>query len=993
VLVHVTDVPDRSVLEFARWCAEEPGYTVVAVDLAPMTAPEVLEDVLEVLAACPGVLRLVPTRLDCDSTVEYGSWLVERLGRPVIAHQGAVTTIPGGGLYAPPGEGGTSGWLSLKPGVAPEPYSRRFPRPNWECESFAGPRRLGPDATLEPLPSGAWIRHSADSPYASFVAEFRDRLVSNLAPDRLLPRVVLGYPGSQTPPVDAVAEFWSSLPGAVQSAVRFSGFEWTDGATAPLGQQLADALGAPVVMSNGVQLTGPSADGGYELRTMLHQGLMSWTPYAGDLGYLPARSTGGLPADPVPIVRRPPLAGLPEREPGVYEYSDDALVEVTQSGLWVRPPASPSHGSQVRTAQADPEHVKVVFDATSPATTDRMRLLAEEMVDHLEPSVRESVMMFAATATEMVPIHLAQPAPEQTPEQQWDGFASELPDTLDDSSDFAPVAGLEPEAGFASSVLDLPFVSSDSSVVPGPAAGDFASAPTVSIDLATLWKSIDPAAVASPVPRPRQGQALGRITGADGPGLQHEAAASPPEAVADQVNAPGGAVETTPQERDTEASGLDEPIEYTAFSLVSSGTGFTVDVPAAPTVPAPEVPAVGVPLAGSRSAGSTRPAEPSPTGSSSRATEPPPATGGGRHPSPSPATATARVQAQPPPTSPTKEPPAFAPAEKTIAPQPSLTGEPPATLVSQAPDELAGAASPDAGAAGPPSTAIPRASQPAEPVVHVQPVPTAQSSAMPREGGISKEREWVRRNLSKQYDATASSVARILSENPGLRLGGNDADSDVLTDLVALRLYLTGQFAGIDAALRAAKVGPHVPVARCVASGLRRLPSYRGPLRTSAAPSKEQIRWYGTQNLVTEWSFFPALTSVGLAMPGSADFEIWSLSARRTDMIDPSSADQAVFLPGTRFKVLSVEDGARPEIRLRELTGAEVEADGTVHSTPGLDALALAGLEEAGKGWQREDPVKALPSAREHWFASLPGLLVQSAVAGEARPARTGTKI
>jgi hypothetical protein len=41
--------------------------------------------------------------------------------------------------------------------------------------------------------------------------------------------------------------------------------------------------------------------------------------------------------------------------------------------------------------------------------------------------------------------------------------------------------------------------------------------------------------------------------------------------------------------------------------------------------------------------------------------------------------------------------------------------------------------------------------------------------ALPREGGIEKERDWMRRNLSKQYDATASSVSRLLSEYPGLR--------------------------------------------------------------------------------------------------------------------------------------------------------------------------------------------------------------------------------
>jgi hypothetical protein len=39
------------------------------------------------------------------------------------------------------------------------------------------------------------------------------------------------------------------------------------------------------------------------------------------------------------------------------------------------------------------------------------------------------------------------------------------------------------------------------------------------------------------------------------------------------------------------------------------------------------------------------------------------------------------------------------------------------------------------------------------------------------------------------------------------------------------------------------------------------------------------------------------------------------MSARRTDLFDPSLPDQAVFQPGTSFKVLSAEsgeNGARP---------------------------------------------------------------------------------
>jgi hypothetical protein len=259
---------------------------------------------------------------------------------------------------------------------------------------------------------------------------------------------------------------------------------------------------------------------------------------------------------------------------------------------------------------------------------------------------------------------------------------------------------------------------------------------------------------------------------------------------------------------------------------------------------------------------------------------------------------------------------------------------------------------------------------------------------------LEKERIWLRRNLSRQYDATASSVARILSEYPGLRAGSGAGDSDVLTDLVALRLYLTGKISGLDDEVRAAKNGPHVPLARCVASGLRRLPSYRGPLRTRATLTDEQVRWYGSRGLITEWSFLPGVASAGLELPGTAEILIWSMSARRTGLLDPSRPDQAVFLPGTSFKVLSAEPGDDgPRIRLRELTRTEVAPDGTVQSKAALDDFAVTVLEEAGKAWRQEDPVERLPADRQEWFAFPPGLLAHPARGAVAGSAKEGVRV
>ena len=1013
-VVHPKGPHDKALHDFFRWCVEEPGYTVVAVYVPWDTAPEAFEDVAEDLAACPGVLRLIPIRSGNDSTVEFGDWLARRLGRPVVAHDGRATTLPGHGLYVPPGRG--EGWLRLQPGGAPMPHSRRFPRPNWDCAPFAEPRGLGPGTALEPLPAGAWIRPAGDSPD---VLAFQRWLIGSVPPDPLLPRVVLGHPGSPAPPIAAIAEFWHSLPIALQPAVRFTGFGDADDGTPPFGQLLADALDAPVVLGNGVQLAEPSPAGGYEMRTVLRQGVMSWSPYVGDLGYLPARSTGGVPADPVAIGHHAPIAGLQECEPGVYEYSHDAVLEVTQSGLWIRPPVLPSDSFKVRTEQADPAHAMVVFDASTRASADRMRLLAGELVERLEPRVRSVARILASTAigtarrtrsTSSVgvmqpPQYAAAPVPTVTafagPWAQA-SVPSGMPDADFASSGTMPISidtllaglasGSQSAAGFGRAPLGgSPFwPSADSESAPQEAANartlghEEAPVPPAVALYSLLWNpppetdrtgweaDLVNRTVAGVRQAPSSGAAAdgalaeawaavaamepGVVTAAAGPAVADPRATAPVGLAGAHEPVPGSPSPQAPpgwhgtdtaQDRTASAPQRvdepEEPIQYGAFQLVSSGADLAFGGSAAPTPSAPERPRSVAPAA-------------------------------------APARATATVGATAPPPAPAALPHAAEPA--------------PAPPRTQAVEQTRSAAVPAPRQAAKSSEAAKRrpAARPAKAAaVRVQPVPSAQCSVIPRESGLEKERAWVRRNLSKQYDATASSVARILSEHPGLRVGTSASDSDVLTDLVALRLYLTGKIEGLDDAVRAAKVGPHVPLARCVVSGLRRMPSYRGPLRTCALLTGEQVRWYGARSLVTEWSFLPALASAGLDLPGSAEILIWSMSGRRTGLLDPSRTDQVVFQPGTSFKVLSVGgENERPQLRLRELIGTEVGPDGAVQSIAALDEFAVEALEEAGKAWRQEDPVERLPADRQDWFSSPPGLLAHPAAASAAGSSKEG---
>ncbi|MER7752801.1 hypothetical protein [Kitasatospora sp. NPDC097643] len=245
-----------------------------------------------------------------------------------------------------------------------------------------------------------------------------------------------------------------------------------------------------------------------------------------------------------------------------------------------------------------------------------------------------------------------------------------------------------------------------------------------------------------------------------------------------------------------------------------------------------------------------------------------------------------------------------------------------------------------------PVPALPEPTPPPTPAparVRIQPTPTVAACAVPSERGIDQERDWVRRTFSEQFNAMAGSVSRVMSESPGLRGEGRAEGTAALTELVAVRLYLSGDGRRADAAVRSAVPGPHVPLARCVAAGLGRLPSYRGPalLRTRLDASERAL--YREGELLTEWAFCHARTTLHPGPSDGTDVLVWSMTARRTALLDPSVPDRVLFLPGTGFKVLRV-DGRT--VLLRELSPSEITTDGRVQLRPAkLDALALAGLE------------------------------------------------
>ena len=176
-------------------------------------------------------------------------------------------------------------------------------------------------------------------------------------------------------------------------------------------------------------------------------------------------------------------------------------------------------------------------------------------------------------------------------------------------------------------------------------------------------------------------------------------------------------------------------------------------------------------------------------------------------------------------------------------------------------------------------------------------------------------------------------------------VGAAPGGADAVEYATAVRLYLSAAGDGLDQALRSAEPGGHVPFARCVSAGVRRLPVHRGVAYAGAELTTADLRRIAQRRVLTDWGFTNALAEPPADLPGTVEVLIWSATARRTAAFETGDGVPArvLFLPGTAFTVLQVQEpeaGAPARLLLRELAVEEPPVDGRVR----FDALALAAL-------------------------------------------------
>ncbi|WP_329138192.1 hypothetical protein OG552_29890 [Streptomyces sp. NBC_01476] len=1026
LLVHRKGDPDPEVVAFTRALAPDPQHQLVVVDLPPGADRREWEAVPKALPGGPNGVRIVFSRAVPPQVRAFGQAAADRLGCTVLAPDGAVRTVPGGGLFVPHDAG--AGWLRHRPKRAAAYDSRRFPKPAWEYAVADRPWSTAAHAVVEPTASGIWLRgHPADPDGG------KPWLVDRVAGSVDVLTAVLGSPGG--PPVelpDALRVWHSVLP----SARRWVRFLQLGPVTLPagvdsLGQGLADGTGDQVVFYTGLPALPPVAGQAQYVEVPNHDGTAAWRPFAGEVVYFPA--AGGTPPPPALLGVRSPVTGAAEETGRVFAYGHGTVLEVVQSGLWLRPPAEPAGGDGVRRVTAAPGRAVILYDRSTPATGDLLRGLAEDMLRQLDPTLRDAFRVAPADAPG-VALGWSDP-------QWWSPAPAAVPPPahghLDETG--MPRAGGRtqptqvPTDAARLAPAQPPYVRLAEAQGPPPEhpGPDQAGPPqTDTSPTLTANGSDQPGTSASgPDPGPPHPTPAGRagppapVPAHTPPPAEPYVRPAPPDH--DPRHPPGKTPVPAPDSAPPPAppqgagSGTPGPSPARLPRLTETAAPFeplpaaNPAAPAAPTAPTAPGADRSAPTAGPQQpAGIDAPAAPVPPRIPGAATErtaetpTPTTTAAGTAPSPPPGTAAPRTA----PGTPAAGTPA-APAlpigirlESLDSPTPTA---PPGGQRTP-PAEAAPSAHPGRPAQGAP--ALPQAQGDPHPAgsgahhpagdtgVRVQPVPSAGATAVPSGRGLDKERAWLRKTFSNQFGALAGSVSRVMSESPGLRSGSREEGADTLTDLVAVRLYLGGDHAQVDAAVRSATAGPHIPLARCVASGLRRLPSYRGAALLHAPATPAELGWYREGRVATEWTFCSASTVPYRVPEDDVLFLVWSMTARRTRLLDPGRPDRVVFEPGTRFRVLRAEPGAPAAVLLRELSASEPEqsvpptadgegtddADARARGGPAaLNALALADLEKSfaalrggGKAPEGEPPPPGAP----------PGLLPPPARA-PARPA------
>ncbi|MFC4033951.1 hypothetical protein ACFO3J_21060 [Streptomyces polygonati] len=297
-----------------------------------------------------------------------------------------------------------------------------------------------------------------------------------------------------------------------------------------------------------------------------------------------------------------------------------------------------------------------------------------------------------------------------------------------------------------------------------------------------------------------------------------------------------------------------------------------------------------------------------------------------------------------------RRPPLGAPPARPAAPMDAGAGP---SRASVAPGPAADLAHRPAPGPVPPATDPKRPPVPASGIGAGRPLRPSQRST-------DEERAAFRALAEPVWNRHAGVVAQALAVMPDLTAEEREA---ARADLIALRAYLDDAVGplGHRELTRALRGGDDrlLPYAACLASGLRRMPTYRGLLlRGTGAEDGRMEDLLPCAGLSDRAPVSAVLSGGGTALPPGARYALWSVTGRRVRHLSDGRdhPDEVVFPAGTPFRVLDVRPGgASPLVLLRELPTPDTRAAAAAgqEAPAGLDdadRAVLARLEDALRG-------------------------------------------
>jgi hypothetical protein len=328
----------------------EPDRLTVVMDVAEPTSVLQLADRLRRWVPQRWTsVRLVAAKAAAIVDGECAAWrLSEMLGGEILAPDGDLVLVPDGSLFVVDDKDpdGLGTWWQFTPNQEPTRLGCRYPAPHWapDLAGFTDPGIA--DAVVEQVPCGLWLRRPGPTTLGD-LAYSVPVLVNSMI-------LLVSRPGEAGLTASQVGGLIEALPRGLYEQMIIAPYGDQPVADGRLGVVASRAAGCRIRLSAGLPLYVP--DSGPGVVAVRADGMPTWRPFAREVAWSPRG--GGEILDCIP-----PVARLRSVLPGQFALDRRWLVEVTESGLWVRPRDRVDDAAVVHALPLDARRCTIVLSA------------------------------------------------------------------------------------------------------------------------------------------------------------------------------------------------------------------------------------------------------------------------------------------------------------------------------------------------------------------------------------------------------------------------------------------------------------------------------------------------------------------------------------------------------------------------------------------------------------------------------------------------------